>query len=99
MGGGACYFIGNVLFGLDDLIHIVVNGLIAEEVIAIHCVLLSVAMRSVFCLLAVAVSPGELNEADSGGCREGQSRTARLVVEDYELAVGVIRKRSTAFCF
>ena len=34
--GGACYFIGNVLFGLDDLIHIVVNGLIAEEVIAIH---------------------------------------------------------------
>jgi len=68
---------------MNDLIHIAVDGLISEEVVAVHSVLLSVAMGAILCLLAIRIGPGELDKSDTACSRQCQSSTAGLVVEDY----------------
>lgn len=90
MSGCAGHSVGDVFLGLNDFIHLLVNGLVAEEVIAVHRVLLAVTVGAVLGLLTVAVSPGELDKAYAAGGCQGQARTAGTIVEDNELAVGVV---------
>ena len=72
------------------MVHILVDSVFTQIVIAVHVVLLTVPVRPVLSLLAIAERPRELDKRYTARSGQGKPRTARLVVEDYQLALRVI---------
>ena len=58
---------------MDKSVERAVDGVLTEQVVAGHVVLLPDAVGAVFALAAVGVCPGEFDECDVGGGCECES--------------------------